>query len=85
MWQDHVNGMFEFFSGFFILLHCIKMYQEDDVSGVSILAALYFTLWSYWNLHYYPKLKQRWSFIGASFTGFAHTAWFLMIVYYLVY
>lgn len=83
MWQDNVNGLFEFCSGFFILLHCLKMFQDKGVRGVSFLAAVYFTAWSYWNLHYYPHLHQWWSFGGGIFTTMAHTIWFLMIVYYI--
>ena len=83
MWQDSVNGMFEFLSGFFILLHCIKMFRDKKIRGVSFLAAVYFTAWSYWNLHYYPNLNQWWSFTGGVFTTIAHTIWFTMIVYYI--
>lgn len=84
MWQDNMNGLFEFCSGFFILLHCLKMYQEDGVQGVSFLAAAYFTIWSYWNLHYYPHLKQERSFAGGIFTAATHTIWFSMIIYYII-
>lgn len=83
MWQDSVNGLFELCSGFFILLHCIKMFQDKKIRGVSFLAAVYFTSWSYWNLYYYPHLHQWRSFSGGIFTTMAHTIWFLMIVYYL--
>lgn len=83
MWQDNVNGMFEFLSGFFILLHCLKMYQDKKVRGVSMLAAVYFTSWSYWNLHYYPNLGQWYSFIGGGFTTICHTIWLSMILYYI--
>lgn len=82
MWQDNINGMFEFCSGFFILLHCVKMFRDKKIRGVSFLAAVYFTTWSYWNLHYYPHLRQWWSFGGGVFTTVAHTIWLLMIVYY---
>ena len=59
------------------------MFQDKKIRGVSFLAAVYFTSWSYWNLHYYPYLHQWWSFGGGIFTTMAHTVWFLMIVYYL--
>ena len=83
MWQDNVNGLFEFCSGFFVLLHCLKMYQDGNVQGVSLLATVYFTTWSYWNLHYYSHLKQRRSFAGGIFTVVTHTIWLSMIIYYL--
>ncbi|KKN56259.1 hypothetical protein LCGC14_0574040 [marine sediment metagenome] len=83
MWQDNMNGLFEFCSGFFILLHCIKMFRDKKVQGVSILAVIFFTAWSYWNLHYYPHLHQWWSFGGGAFTTLAHTIWASMTIYYL--
>ena len=83
MWQDNINGLFEFSSAFFILLHCLKMYQDKAVKGVSTVAAVYFTMWSYWNLHYYPHLRQWYSFSGGIFTTLAHTLWLSMIFYYI--
>ena len=83
MWEDKVNGLFELLSGFFILLHCLKMFRDKGVRGVSFLAAVYFTAWSYWNLHYYPNLDQQMSFYGGIFTTICHTIWFLMIVHYI--
>ena len=82
MWQDNINGLFELFSSFFILLHCVKMYKDKKIKGVSLLAAVYFTSWRYWNLHYYPHLEQWWSFVGGAATTIAHTLWFSMIIYY---
>ena len=83
IWQDNINGLFELLSGFFILLHCAKMYKEKKIRGVSVIAAIYFVAWSYWNLYYYPHLGQWWSFGGGIFSMLVHTIWFSMIVYYL--
>ncbi|KKM77927.1 hypothetical protein LCGC14_1365090 [marine sediment metagenome] len=82
IWQDNVNGLFEFLSGFFLLLHCVKMYQDKKIRGISLLAGIYFVTWSYWNLFYYPCLGQWGSFGGGVFSTMIHTIWFFMIVYY---
>lgn len=82
-WQDGVNGSFEMLSGFVLLLHCMKMYQDKKVHGVSTLACLYFVLWSYWNLYYYPHLNQWGSLLGAIWTCMVHTIWYSMIIYYI--
>ncbi len=83
MWQDLINGSFETLSGFVLLLHCVKMHQEKKIRGVSVLACLYFMLWSYWNLYYYPHLNQWSSFVGGVWTGIVHTVWFSMILHYI--
>lgn len=83
MWQDLINGSFETLSGFVLLLHCVQMYKDKKIRGISVLACLYFVTWSYWNLYYYPHLSQWTSFIGGAWTSLVHTVWFGMIVYYL--
>lgn len=82
-WQDLINGSFEILSGFVLLLHCIQMYRDKEIRGVSVVACLYFVLWSYWNLYYYPHLYQWASCLGSVWTSLIHTIWFGMIIYYI--
>ena len=58
MWQDQVNGLFELLGGLFISLTCIKLYKDKKVRGLSFVHIAYFTMWGYWNIHYYPHLGQ---------------------------
>ena len=83
MWQDNVNGLFEFCGGLFILLSCIKLYKDKKVRGVSVIGIAYFTLWGYWNIHYYPHLGQWTSFVGGLCVVLVNTAWLGQMIYYI--
>jgi hypothetical protein len=72
---DLINAMFELCGGFFILLHCKAVLQDKTVAGVSVLAVIFFTLWGYWNLYYYPSLGQYLSFYAGVFIMIANTMW----------
>jgi len=82
-YPDLINGLFEFFAGFFILLHCRRLYKDKKVRGVSIVAIIFFTSWGFWNLFYYPHLGQWISFFGGLFIVSANSVWIWMMVYYL--
>jgi uncharacterized membrane protein YfcA len=84
MWQDTINGIFELGGGIFIFLHCIKLYRQKMVRGVSVPAVAIFVLWGFWNLYYYPHLGQWWSFAGGVTTVVANSTWVCMMVYYIV-
>lgn len=83
MWQDNVNGLFELLGGLFIMLSCIKLYKDKKVRGVSVIAIIYFTLWGYWNIHYYPHLGQWVSFAGGLCVVTVNTIWLAMMIYYI--
>ena len=83
MWQDKMNGMFELFGGLFIMLSCIRLYRDKKVRGVSVVAITYFTLWGYWNIHYYPHLDQWVSFTGGLCVVAVNTVWLGMMLYYI--
>ena len=81
-WQDAVNGAFECFAGFFVLLHCIRLYKDKMVRGVSVVATMFFSSWGFWNLYYYPHLDQWLSFFGGILIVTANVAWVYLLVYY---
>lgn len=81
-WQDAVNGAFESLAGFAVLLHCLRLYKDKMVKGVSILATTFFFTWGVWNMYYYPHLDQWMSFFGGLFIVTANCAWIVMLIYY---
>jgi len=83
IWQDSLNGMFELMGGIFVLFHCIRLYKDKKVRGVSIIATAYFVLWGFWNLYYYPYLEQWWSFIGGLSIVAMNTLWIILMMYYI--
>jgi len=80
-WQDSVNGIYECIGGFFILLHCLRVWRDKKVRGVSIVAVSFFFTWGIWNLYYYPHLNQTISFLG----GVHIVVWNLVYVISLLY
>lgn len=83
MWSDSLNGLFELIGGLFILFSCHKLYRDKKVRGVSFKHVAYFTLWGYWNIHYYSNLDQWMSFIGSLSVTLINTFWLGQIIYYI--
>ena len=79
---DKVNGIFELLGGLVILLNVHNVWTLKTVAGVSWIAVLFFTIWGWWNLVYYPKLDQRMSYLGASFVAITNTVWLALLIYY---
>lgn len=79
---DIINGMFEVFASVFILNHCAVLYRHKKVRGVSIISAVFFLVWGFWNLFYYPHLGQLASFYGGVFVCLANLVWISMMVHY---
>jgi len=79
---DGINGSFELFGGLFILLHCVRVYRDKRVSGISIIAVGYFSLWGAWNLYYYPHLEQWISLCGGAFIAAMNFLYVSLLLYY---
>lgn len=82
--QDLVNGTFELFAGWAVLLHCRRLFLDQMVRGVSFYATAFFASWGAWNLYYYPWLGQMWSFSCGVFVFIANVIWTFMMVYYTI-
>ena len=80
---DLINGLFELFAGFFVLMHCHRLLKDKQVKGVSLVATTFFTSWGIWNLYYYPHLGQWLSFFGGLSIVCANALWISMMVYYV--
>lgn len=79
---DLVNGMFELFGGFFVYLSIRKTYKQKKVVGISIWYVLFFTVWGYWNLWFYPAYGAWVSFVGGFGVCITNTIWLGMYLYY---
>ena len=82
IWQDFVNGSFEFCAGLLLWWNVRIILKDKKIRGVSILPSAVFGLWGFWNLYYYPFLKQILSFLGGIFVVFANTTWVVLAIYY---
>ncbi len=83
MWQDFINGLFELAGGLFVALHCYKLYKDKKVRGVSFIATGYFTVWGFWNMYYYPFLRQWASLIGGLLVVAMNALWISLMAYYI--
>jgi hypothetical protein len=82
MTPDSVNGAYEAFGGFFILLSVLKVLKDKQVRGISWVHAGFFTSWGYWNLFFYPSQGLWWSFWGGIGVVAMNTCWMGLLVYY---
>jgi len=69
-------------AGVFVLDHCRNVLKDKMVAGVSIVAVIFFTLWGFWNLYYYPHLDQWLSFYGGLFIVMANFLWVVLLIKY---
>lgn len=82
-WADFINGvLFELAGALFILNHCRAVMRDKCVAGVSIISTVFFTLWGFWNLYYYPSLGQWLSFVGGVCIVAANVLWVSLLIYY---
>jgi hypothetical protein len=79
---DLINGLFELSAGFFVLNHCRVLLQDKEARGVSLASIVFFTLWGFWNLIYYPALGQMASFIGGVFVVLANAFYTFLMLFY---
>lgn len=80
--NDMMNALFELGGAIAILNHCRVLYKDKVVNGISILSTVFFTLWSVWNIYFYPSLGQWWSFVGGMSIGLANCLWVCLLVKY---
>ena len=82
---DLINGTFETLGGFAVLGHIRALLRDKQVKGVSWPVVVFFCLWGYWNLFYYPHLGQWYSFLGGMWLALTNTVWVAVMVYYVYF
>lgn len=85
MTNDIVNGSFELLGGLFLLLNCVILCRDKQVRGVSVWPFVFYSLWGFWNLWYYPSLGQWFSFFGGIVVVSANAVWVLLHWYFSKY
>lgn len=79
---DFLNAIFEFGGFVMIASNCLAVYRDKGYAGVTIPATVFFAVWGYWNLFYYPSLDQMWSVAAAGLVAFANTIWIVLMLKY---
>ena len=80
---DIINGTFEAIAGIIMLLNIRQVYHDKKVRGISMASCLFFLLWGYWNLYYYPQLEQWFSVVGGVILVTTNTIWVGMMMHYI--
>ena len=82
MTPDLINAVLELIGGLFILFSVVKLYQDKSVKGISWVHVFFFSIWSVWNLFYYPALNQPLSFYGSFLLCVCQFIWLGQIIFY---
>ena len=72
---DVCNCVFEFVSAGVIWLSVRQICKDKGAKGVAFAQAAFFTLESFWNLHYYSELHQTMSYIAGIGSVAGNLAW----------
>ena len=73
--SDFINATFEALGGLAVALSALRCYQDKQVKGIHWGTVLFFTTWGYWNVYYYPSVKQTWSGMFAYGVAAVNTIW----------
>lgn len=82
MIPDLINGLFEICGGIFNSANIFQLLKDKEVKGVKIFPTMFFAIWGYWNLIYYPILDQWISFAGGIVLVMSNAIWFFLAFYY---
>jgi uncharacterized membrane protein YfcA len=79
---DLINGAFGLGGFLALVLGIRRAYLDKQVRGVSVVQILFFAVWAYWNIYYYPSLGQWWSTGASVLLAVANTVWVGQLIYY---
>lgn len=83
MTPDRINAVFEYVGVAAALFNSFALiWDNGNIAGVSITSQVFFTLWGFWNLYYYPHLGQRASAIAAFALVLANCTWLMLVLAY---
>lgn len=81
---DLINGLFEMVGAVFLSINVYKIWQDKVLRGVHWTPTVFFSVWGFWNLFYYPSLDQWFSFFGGICIVTVNSIWLYLIFYYYV-
>lgn len=63
--NDLINGAFEMGGAILNATTSVRaLIRDKEIKGFSPLPLVFWTLWGFWNIFYYPSLDQMFSFFG---------------------
>lgn len=82
MTLDKINGLFELIGSMTTWMSVRRVYVDKGYSGIWLPAVLFFLSWGFFNMLYYPSLRQWWSFFGGCSMVAANIAWVFFMAHY---
>ena len=82
MSPDFTNGLFELFASLFVILNIRAVLKDRSVKGVSWIAVAFFTLWSAWNVWFYPIQNLMYSFYGGILVCITNFIYLYLLIKY---
>jgi hypothetical protein len=80
-----INGFFELVGSVFVWINVYKIYIDKEVKGMYWPLSIFFGVWGFWNLYYYPFLDQWVSFWAGIVMAGGNVAWVWLAYYYMSY
>lgn len=81
--NDFFNGIFQIFGTLFICRDIQLLLKHKTIKGKGVGSNLFFAVWGFWNLYYYPSLDQWFSFFGGLCIVIANMVWFSIAIHYM--
>ncbi len=83
-WSDIVNSAFILSASVFLFRNIMKLHKDKKVRGVASSSVLFFALWGYWNMWFYPYNGHMFSFFAGILIAITNTIWGIQMVYYIL-
>ena len=80
---DIINALFEVLGSVAAWTNVSRLMRDKEVRGVYWPTVLFFSVWGFWNLLYYPSLGQIWSAVAGAVLALGNTMWVLLAISYL--
>lgn len=82
MSNDLINALFEVGGAITIFMNIMKLYKDKKIRGVLWPIWVFYTLWGFWNIYYYPSLGQNLSFYAGIVLVSGNLWWCLLTLKY---
>ena len=80
---DEVNACLELCGAIAVFDHVRQLHLDKRVAGVSVKSTIFFTLWGFWNLYYYPALGQWLSVAAGAVLVLGNMLWLGSMFYFI--
>jgi hypothetical protein len=80
MFNDYGNTLFEAIGSIMAWLNVKALYKDNEIKGVYWPIYIFYSVWGYWNLYYYPSVNCWGSFVAGIILALGNTAWVVVAV-----